>query len=131
MGICECGMLRVFRVDVKIDHWQRLHCTICFLKGGFKHIIISSLPTLLSTYMNLFKVKGREPFDVLMVGQHWSAFQNHDVSEYVGFTHSCHFFSKYSIFKERGDDANLCTYFFTWSLVLDLQIPIISLRTLP
>jgi len=41
------------------------------------------------------------------------------------------FFSKYSIFKERDDDANLCTCFFTWSLVLDLQIPIISLRTLP
>ena len=49
---------------------------------------------------------------VLMVGQHWSAFQNHDVSEYVGFTHSCHFFSKYSIFKERGGCKFMHLFFY-------------------
>ena len=41
----------------------------------------------------------------------------------VSHIHSCHFFKTYSIFNERGDDANLCAYFFTWSFVLDLKFP--------
>ena len=77
-----------------------------FLKGGFKHVIISSLTTWLSTYLNLFKVKGREP-------QHWSGFHNHDFSEEVGFTHSfMSFFFKIFDFQRKGRWCKFMHLFF-------------------